>query len=232
MERCIFILIFYASMANQEYYFATATSVASIPLSNDFNILINGFKNCLLEVVFPNQIQDFEEPPQTSMTISFVKNKNSSATIAWTKLEAITKSTCFALVLLSQNSTRVKKLKLFDFSQLFTFYGKVGHSYSKRTYLIIYKDGRMENKNGLENILFNLTISRNPIFYFTVLKNHRIRTTVSLLHPCQFQIEDVFLKGYLGHMGSIVAFHELLAIGLRNRCKGFTWILSDYMLHD
>ena len=223
MGSCNFILIFYISMASQDYFFAT--TVTANPLSNDFNILINGFKNCLLEVVFPKQVQDFEEPPQTPVTISFVKNKNSSALI---KLEVVIKSNCFALVLLSQNSKR-NNINLFDFSQLFTFYGKVGHSYSKRTYLIIYKDGRMENKNELLNIPFNLTVSRNPIFYYTVSRNHKIKIGVGLHDPCEFQVEDVLLKDYLIHTGSSVVFHELLATGLRNHCKGITWVLADYM---
>ena len=112
MERYLFVLIFQTNLAGQHYLARTAL-LNAIPLSNDFNVLINGFLNCLVEVVFPKQVQDFEDPPQTKTPITlsyFKKTKNWTDFSDLTKLKIHIKSNCFVMCYFFQSQTLLRQI--------------------------------------------------------------------------------------------------------------------------
>jgi hypothetical protein len=206
----------------------------------DPNPMISGFSTCYIELALFSETQEFLQPPQIPVTVTFSKtvqqtksyeelsDNDARALCAKKKFEYLRKINCLALFLLSPLQNSPKDL---EFDTILNRYSWISRcvqvieyhtlddtNYEKHTYVTVVN---LQNKNGGYSYAFGKS-RRLPIFYYTI-GNSSIKIGVELLAPCRFQATmDLPAVGITRE-----TFDKVYSLGQKTNCSEIVWTYQD-----
>jgi hypothetical protein len=198
----------------------------------DPNPIISGFSTCYIDLVLFTETQEFQEPPQIPVTVTYSvalkqKGSNEGSLTALCNMKWV-KTNCLAIfIILPKDNAKTDVQDALNryFRIVNCYIISFGGDYVKNTYLTAVQH---QSSNGdYKSIRSEWRQVRHlPIFYLRTsvgTVSNKVSVAVEFQSPCSFYLSMELLS-----MDNLKqAFDKVFERGQRNNCVGLAWMIKE-----